>query len=405
MPPDVIIIGAGAAGLMTAISAARHGVKSVLLLDQSQRPGLKILMSGGGRCNLTNQELDLNRYRCASVNSLRKVILQFPPSGVISFFNQLGVETKTEEPWKKVFPVSDQAHTVLSALINDMRRLGVHFHYPVSVQNLEPHPNGWWVETDRDRYFAPRVVLASGGLSYPHTGSDGRLWKVVKKAGIPVTDPAPALTPLHTTDSQWHGLAGLTLQATLTVIRGGKQVDSRTDSLLFTHQGLSGPAAMDVSEWFTTSGTNTNLSVNFMPGTSLQAAESTFLEHARLHPDQMVVTWLNRFLPDRLSRLLADLAGTTGIRLNQITRQQRQTLLGSLTGSGIRITGTGGYKKAEVTAGGIELGALNLKTMEVRSHPGLYAVGEIVNVHGPIGGYNFQWAWSSGWVCGKGLAG
>ncbi|NUQ81783.1 MAG: aminoacetone oxidase family FAD-binding enzyme [Bacteroidetes bacterium] len=404
MKPDVIIVGAGAAGLMTAISAARHGVRTVLLLDQSQRPGLKILMSGGGRCNLTNGELDLNRYRCASVNSLKKVILQFPPSEVIAFFNQLGVSTKTEEPWKKVFPVSDQAQSVLAALLGEIRRAGIRFQFPESVLKLMQQPDGWMVETNHGRYLTPRVVVASGGFSYPHTGSDGRLWNMLDKLGVPMTAPIPALTPLHTNGRQWHQLSGMTLQAALTVTRNGKPLTTRTDSLLFTHQGISGPAAMDVSEWFASESGGTRLTVNFLPGTDLQTADSTFLAYAKLHPDQMVVTWLNQFIPDRLSRLLAELSGTAGIRLNQITRNQRLTLLGLLTGSELPVSGTGGYKKAEVTAGGIELGTLNLKTMEIRTHPGLYTVGEIVDVHGPIGGYNFQWAWSSGWVCGKGLA-
>lgn len=398
-----IIIGAGAAGLMTAITAARKGVNNVLLLDASEKPGLKILMSGGGRCNITNAELELSRYSGEKPNAIKKIIYQFPPESVVEFFHSLGVKTKTEAPWNKIFPITDDAKTVLNSLLNEIKKhKELTFSFPEKVQSFEPIESGWKVITNKQTIYSRKLVLANGGFSYPHTGSDGALWKNIKTFIPDIVAPYPALTPLKTSNKNYHQLAGITHWVKLKVYQDQQLVMEENNSLLITHDGISGPAALNVSQWFTTA-TQSKLLIQWIPNLPEEKFQELWVLYQQKNPSRFLETFLCEYIPDRLATYFCHLLNLSDMRMNQITKHHRHLFLQKLYRDELTISGNSGFGKAEVTGGGIPFSALNLKTMEVKNFPGLHAVGEIINVHGIIGGYNFQWAWSSGFVCGRGL--
>lgn len=403
---QVIIAGAGAAGLMAAISAERAGAKRILLLDASERPGTKIVMSGGGRCNITNADLDFKNFRGESVNGIKKVILQFPPEKVIQFFNYAGVQTKIEAPWNKVFPVSDLATSVLNALLKEVKLLGISFKYPAKIKSFSRVGSKWKVECGGGSFSGETLILATGGFSYPHTGSDGSLWSVLKKMGIEVIPPKAALTPLKCSDHDLHSLSGLTVWCRLFVRESGKVVFNQENSLLFTHDGLSGPGILNASEWFTDPEIKkfTELSIHFFPEKNENEVREWLSDEIRKNPVKKLSKLFKAKLPDRLAETVIKRLETGDISIGQLPREKRNTLLSLLTDFKPVISGHSGFKKAEVTAGGVPFSEINLASMELKKLPGVFIAGEIVNVHGSIGGYNFQWAWSSGWLAGKSSA-
>lgn len=400
---QVIIVGAGAAGLMAAISAGKAGATKLILLDSSERPGTKILMSGGGRCNITNAELDYKNFRGDSVNGIRKVILQFPPERVIQFFNVAGVKTKTEDPWKKVFPVSDSASSVLNALFSEVKKYGITLKYPVKVKTIYKTDTKWTCETNAGLFRGDCLILATGGFSYPHTGSDGSMWSILRKMGIVVCSPTPALTPLKCSDSDLHSLSGLTLWCRIRVRENGREVFNQENSILFTHDGLSGPGILNASEWFTSPGVQkkSELLIGFSPSGNENDVREWLAGEIKANPSAKLSKILKQKVPDRLSSLLISRLGLADLSIGQLPREKRNSLISLLTDFKPVISGHSGFKKAEVTSGGVPFSELNLAKLEVKQHPGLFLAGELVNVHGIIGGYNFQWAWSSGWLAGK----
>ncbi|MCA0447415.1 MAG: aminoacetone oxidase family FAD-binding enzyme [Bacteroidetes bacterium] len=400
---QVIIAGAGAAGLMAAISAGRAGAKNVLLLDASERPGTKILMSGGGRCNITNAEMDFRNFRGESVNGIKKVILQFPPDKVVDFFISAGVKTKVEEPWNKVFPVSDSASNVLNSLLAEVRKYDISFKYPVKLNSLSQVGSIWECETDKGSFSSETVILATGGFSYPHTGSDGSIWTVLRNMGVTLVQPRAALTPLKCSDHDLHALSGLTVWCRIKVRENGKEVFNHENSLLFTHDGLSGPGILNASEWFTDQKLRkvTELTIGFFPEENENEVREWLTDEIKNNPTIKLSKLLRTKLPDRLAAVLINRLDFTDISIGQLPREKRNKLIALLTDFKPDISGHSGFKKAEVTAGGVPFSEINLATMEVKQFPGLFLAGEIINVHGIIGGYNFQWAWSSGWLAGK----
>lgn len=402
----VIIVGAGAAGLMSAISAIKAGAEQVLLLDASERPGTKILMSGGGRCNLTNAELDFRDFRGESVNGIKKVVLEFPPEKVIQFFNSIGVKTKREDPWHKIFPVSDSAQTVLSALMSEIRKSAVQFRYPEKVVSFCFENALWKVTTQNQVFWGKSLLLTSGGFSYPHTGSDGGLWKVLKTMGVSIVTPKAALTPLKCSDPDLHSLSGLTIWCRFKVKVLGKVVFNQENSLLFTHDGLSGPGILNASEWFTGNEKNeqAELSISFFPNENENEVREWLGNEIFKTPATKLIRLLKSKLPERLALTLEKRIDSPDISIGHLSKEKRNRLIQLLTDFKPAISGHSGFKKAEVTSGGIPFSELNLSTMEFKRFPGLFAAGEIVNVHGIIGGYNFQWAWSSGWLAGKSVS-
>lgn len=398
---DVAVIGAGAAGLMTAIYAGRHGAR-VVALDGAPRIGIKILVAGGGRCNVTHHVVREQDYAGSTPAAIRRVLSRFSVADCVAFFKDLGVELKQEETGK-LFPVTDDANTVLDALLQAAKDAGAQIRWPTRVESITPVQEGFEVAGPWGKLRARRVALCCGGKSLPKSGSDGLGFELAKAQGHTVTGQVlPALVPLVAQAEHWvRTLSGLTIVAEVRVLSGtGKRLVSFANSMLFTHFGLSGPAILDISRYLLMERVRdpaASLQLSFMPGATLDEADAWLLEPKA----QSVLSRLRERLPERLARTLLEIAGIPSDKTpKQIEREKRRSLAQLLSGAAVTITGDRGFSHAEVTAGGVPLNELNLATMESRKCPGLYLAGEILDVDGRIGGFNFQWAWASGFVAG-----
>jgi len=410
---DIVIVGAGAAGLMTAVWAGRRLEGSgarVTLVDGEKKVGVKILVAGGGRCNVTHHAVDERQYAGGSRNTVRSVLRRFGVEGTVAFFRELGVELKRERTGK-LFPVTDDAHTVLDALLGEIDRLGVDLRHPWRVGSVVRGGDGLF-EVGRkaggDVIVTPRVVLATGGRALPRSGSDGAGYALAGGLGHTLTDHVfPSLVPLVAGDeAAWvRELSGVSTRARVEVRLGsGRKVVEFENDLLCTHFGLSGPAVMDASRWLTDarqSDVGASLAVAWLPGETFETVEAALVGLG----SRTVGGWLRGRLPERLARAICERCGVdpaaTGARL---AKGPRRVLAHALVGMRIDIERDRGYTHAEVTAGGVPLNEIAPKTMRSRACDGLWLVGEILDVDGRIGGFNFQWAWATGFVAGESLA-
>ena len=401
---DVTIVGAGAAGLMAAIWAGRtQRQRSIIVLDGAAKLGAKILVAGGGRCNVTHDVVTADAYAGGSRNAIKKVLQRFDVPATVAFFRELGVELKREETGK-LFPTTDQARTVLQALLTGVQQSGVTIYHPCRVATISQQGAGFLVVGDWGQVRTKRVILAIGGKSLPKSGSDGAGYQLAQSLGHTLTPRIlPALVPL--TLPKEHvlcSLSGLAVEATLEVRAGsGKRLATFTGSTLCTHFGLSGPAVLDISRYWLDAqrdAQQSTLVINWWPGETPQSFEAQVLALGKQAP----ITLLRRQLPDRLARALCSAAGLEpSAPGHSLTRDQRKALVRTVVEWPLPIIGSRGFTHAEVTAGGLPLDEIELKTMASRVCPGLYLCGELCDVDGQIGGYNFQWAWSSGYVAGS----
>jgi predicted Rossmann fold flavoprotein len=434
----VLVAGAGAAGLTAAIRAGEAGAR-VTLLNAHPRVGLKILMSGGTRCNVTHRVVTERDFHGGSANVVRRVLRSFTPEQTRRWFeDELGVPLKLEETGK-YFPESDDAQAVLDALLAAAERAGVALRKGARVVRLERADGaaataaGAWRaaiqpvrgsvefgegtarigETDfalpasgiSEWIAADAVVLATGGLSFPRTGSDGTGYALALRLGHTIVPTTPALTPLVAVDPLCQSAQGVTLDAELALWVDGRVAERVTGSLLFAHFGVTGPAALDLSRgWHAAEGRARRVTLSFVPGTTLEVLERAWLDYVSANPRRGVRTWLGERLPDRIADVLTAESGLGGGAISQVNRDRRATLLRGLLERDLGVTGTLGYEKAEVTAGGVPLAEVDASTLESRVAPGLWLCGEILDVEGRLGGFNFQWAWSSGTVAGRAAA-
>ena len=373
-------------------------------MDGARKLGAKILVAGGGRCNVTHFEVDPGRYAGSSKSAIAKVLRRFDVPETTEFFREQGVELKREETGK-LFPTSDNARDVLNALLRAAREAGVSIQHPRRVEEVSKTDGGFAVSGEWGRLECDQLVLATGGKSLPRSGSDGKGFEFVRGLGHSVTRTFPSLVPLTLPKGDpICGLSGITLPATLRLhTNTGKHVIDFTNSTLCTHFGLSGPSVLDISRYFLdlqASDPGAYLTINWLPHTSAQDLDQELLSlgHASIRK------YLRRDLPDRMVDMLLSVAGVeVDMMGDQLPKALRKKLFQAVTQMRLNVTGDRGYKFAEVTAGGVPLSELDLKRMESRKTPGLYLCGEICDVDGPIGGLNFQWAWASGYVVGTSL--
>jgi predicted Rossmann fold flavoprotein len=392
------VIGAGAAGLMAAIFAgrtarARGARPRIAAIEGAKRIGAKILISGGGRCNITNEIIRPEDFN-GSRNAIAKVLRTFDVAATVAFFEGLGVPLKTEETGK-LFPVSNRARDVVDALLRAADDAGVEVITGMRVESLE---RGFVInETIR----ADRVILAVGGRSVPKTGSDGSGYALVKPFGHTVTKTFPALVPLVVTKGHWiTEISGTSVEADLAVKSPtGRVIQRHRGSMLFTHFGLSGPVVLDISRHWIANQPAT-LVANFLPGESFESLDAALLDAAPRNPHATIASVLRRRLPDRL---IAQLASDTP--LGRLPKDERRRIVRGVVDFALPVIGDRGFDYAEVTAGGVPLEEIDLATMESRRCKGLYLCGEILDVDGRIGGFNFQWAWASGRLAGMGAVG
>jgi predicted Rossmann fold flavoprotein len=403
--PRVIVIGAGAAGTVAAAFAAGAGADT-LLVERTRDGGRKILISGGGRCNVLPARVDESRFVTdSSPNLLRKMVRAWPLAEQRAFFERtLGIPLREEQGTAKLFPVSDRARDVRDGLLAHARAQGARMRMGTLVTGIVPVSDGWEVCTDAgDALRADAVVVATGGLSVPLTGSDGAGLAFLARLGHVLHPMYAALTPLTAEPSAYTALAGVSLDVEVTAHGAGRSAQAR-GGFLFTHRGYSGPAVLDVSHVAVRS--------------RLEGAEPARVRvrwsalgdaewEAALGPrgGRTALAAVRTELPERLAHVLLGEAGVDAARaLAELRRDERIRLIATLVRGNLPWSGDEGYKKAEVTGGGVALGEVRPRTMESRRHAGLFLCGEVLDAFGPIGGYNFHWAWSTGRAAGMGAA-
>jgi predicted Rossmann fold flavoprotein len=397
----VVVVGAGAAGLLAAIFAA-SGARPVILLEATQRPGQKILISGGGRCNvLPSAESPSDFVTDGSPNTLRKIFNTWPLDQVRRFFEvDLGVPLQLEAATGKLFPAANRARVVLDALLGRAGEMGVGVRAGARVTGLARSP-GWQVRLSTgETISASRIVLATGGLSVPATGSDGLGLRLAEESGHSLVPPYPALVPLTTEDLGHRALAGISLVATLETQASPSARPLRSQGgFLFTHRGYSGPAVLNISHIPVrstfTGGPRPPVWVKW---TTLNAAGWEAVLQRTRGP---ILALLRGHLPERLAAQLLSEAGLTDVEGSQLTREDRRRIVQMLVRYRLPWQGHEGYRTAEVTGGGVPLSEVDPATLESRMASGLYLCGEILDAFGPIGGYNFLWAWITGRLAGR----
>ena len=411
---EVAVVGAGAAGLFAAIWAGRApgapadgAARRVIAFDGASRLGAKILVAGGGRCNVTHWQVDERDYAGSSAPAIRKVLRRFGAERTVAFFAELGVELKREDTGK-LFPVTDDAHTVLDALLGAARGAGAALSHPDRVRAVAPVDGGFAVESELGLTYARRVVLCTGGKALPKSGSDGAGLEIARTLGHSVTDLlVPALVPLRLAEGHWiRALSGLTVPAQLVLRSGtGKSLCTFTDSTLCTHFGLSGPSVLNISRHWTAAraaDAGARLELSWMPGIDVESADAWLVGSK----GRGMGALLRERLPERLARALCEAAGVDpACGAQQLPRERRRGLAQLIAATPLPVEGDRGFTFAEATAGGVPLAEVRLETMESRLVPGLHLAGEVLDVDGRIGGFNFQWAWASGFVAGSSAAG
>lgn len=390
---------------MAAIFAATAGSRTVLL-ERTRDGGRKILISGGGRCNVLPARADLARFVTDSpAHLLRRMVRSWPLAEQIAFFEtELGLSLVEEPESAKLFPVSNRARDVRDGLLALARERGAEIETGTLVTGFFPVAERWRVEREgAPPLEADAVIVATGGLSVPSTGSDGRGLAVLRDLGHTVHPTYAALTPITAEPPPFGALAGVSLRVTITARAGTRQATA-TGGFLFTHRGYSGPAVLDVSHVAVRSleegGEPARIRVQW---TSLGEKQWD----AALRPDRSrtAVSVLADEMPVRLAQALLDAARVEpGRTLAQLRREERNRLVETLVRGGLPWTSHEGYRKAEVTGGGVSLEEVDSRTMESRKHRGLFLCGEALDAFGPIGGYNFLWAWATGRAAGLGAA-
>ena len=386
---DAIIIGAGAAGLMCAAVAGARG-RRVALLDHNPQPGAKILISGGGRCNFTNEQTEPGRFISANPRFCVSALRRYTAQDFIALVRKHGIAFH-EKTLGQLF-CDGSARQIVAMLLAECAAANVALHFGHRVTDVS-HAGAFHVQTEQAAFEAPALVLATGGLSIPKMGATGFSHDVAARFGLPLTAIRPGLVPLTFDGADLETMRPLSGLALPIAARAGKSTFE--EALLFTHRGLSGPAILQASSYLAP---GDPITLDLLPGTDAAAA---LLEGKQRRPRAEPKTILSERLPQRLAAALA-----TGLPDRPMAEQPDRALralAARLNAWRLTPAGTEGYPKAEVTIGGIDTNALSSQTMQARDVPGLFAIGEAVDVTGWLGGYNFQWAWSSAWCAATAL--
>ncbi len=396
---DAVVIGAGAAGLFCAGVAGQLGLK-VLLLDHGERVAEKVRISGGGRCNFTNRDLDprapQKHFLGDNPHFCRSALSRYTAADFIGLVQRHGIAF--HEKHKGQLFGDRSSEDFIRMLLAECAAGGVTHWQPCKVSGVRHGAEGYELDTDRGPVTAPRVVIATGGLSIPKIGASDFGYRVARQFGLRVVEPRPALVPLTFEGEDWTPyaeLAGLALP--VRIATGTKKSAMAFDEdLLFTHRGLSGPAVLQISSYWQP---GTPLRIDLAPGADLPEA----LRAAKVRSRKLIANELSAWVPSRLADAWARRDPAWQRPVNEASDKALAALAQQLANWELVPSGSEGYRKAEVTAGGVDTRELSSQTMESRQ-PGLYFIGEVVDVTGWLGGYNFQWAWSSGWACAQGLA-
>ncbi|RPH29103.1 NAD(P)/FAD-dependent oxidoreductase [Buttiauxella warmboldiae] len=392
---DTVIIGAGAAGMFCAAMAGQAGSR-VLLIDNGKKPGRKILMSGGGRCNFTNLYIEPAAYLSQNPHFCKSALARYSQWDFIDMVGKHGIAWH-EKTLGQLF-CDDSAQQIVDMLMAECEKGQVAMRLRSEVLAIERDENGYTIQLNGDSVQAAKLVIATGGLSMPGLGATPFGYKIAEQFGLKVLPTRAGLVPftLHKPLlEQLQVLSGVSVASVITAASGV----SFRESLLFTHRGLSGPAVLQLSSYWQP---GEFVSVNLLPDTDL---DELLNEQRNAHPNQSLKNTLAMVLPKRLVECLQQLGQIPDVTLKQLNTRQQSEVLETLQNWQVQPNGTEGYRTAEVTLGGVDTRELSSRTMEARNVPGLYFIGEVMDVSGWLGGYNFQWAWSSAWACAQDLVG
>jgi predicted Rossmann fold flavoprotein len=409
MRAEICIIGAGPAGLMASIFAAKEGART-MVIEANTSPGRKLLLTGAGRCNLTHQALprQLIREFGAKGKFLSYALYQFPPEKVQNFFAGLGLRTKLEKDGC-VFSDTDQAIDVRDALVNQAKKLGVKFLYGKRVGGISKETNVFAICTAKEQIAAEKVIIATGGLSWPKTGCTGDGYRFAQQFGHTIVEPRASLVPLVTCET-WSGqLAGTTVEnVKISANLNNKKINT-SGAMVFTDDGIGGPAVLDMSRYLTdympAVKTPVVIILDLVPHIEQATLETQITERIGANPRKQMTNVLSEFVPKRLSAVLCRQSGCgEELEAGQLRKDVRKRLIRMLKALPLSIVRTKPIAEATVTRGGISVAEIESKTMESKICPGLFFAGEVLDVDGPCGGYNLQACWSTGALAGSAAA-
>jgi predicted Rossmann fold flavoprotein len=404
---DVLIVGCGAAGMMAGITASEKGAK-VLIIEKNDIPGKKLVLTGNGRCNLTNAEPNIRKLVNCYGNNGKFLFNAFSfmgPKEVISFFEKKGVKTKTEKN-NRVFPITDNSRDILNVLMSGLKTNNVNISYNSEVNKVNVFNNkitevGFLRNGKEIKVKSNNYIFSTGGKSYPNTGSDGSSYPLLKKIGHSIIRPIPSLFPFKIKEGWIKELKGVSLD------RAKVSFNSKINDIgeiIFTHFGLSGPAILNMSKKINRFllDKETELNIDFMPDHMMEDIEKDFFKELSLRPNKNIKNYLQEFIPRRLAvslLLLSDI--DISKKLSSITKKERLFLIQRLKKNKVNITGGMNFNNSMVTSGGVSLEEVDQKTMKSKLIDNLYFAGEILDIDGPTGGYNLQACWSTGFLAGK----
>ncbi|WVT73846.1 NAD(P)/FAD-dependent oxidoreductase [Sinorhizobium chiapasense] len=387
---DVVIIGAGAAGMMCAIEAGKRG-RRVLVLDHAKAPGEKIRISGGGRCNFTNIHAGPKNFLSANPHFSKSALARYTPRDFLVLVEKHGIAWH-EKTLGQLF-CDHSAKDIIRMLLSEMRDVHTELRLETTIESVERHGAGFRVMTDEGPIDAQSLVIASGGKSIPKMGATGFAYRIAEQFGLGIVETRPGLVPLTLDPAQLETIGELSGVAADAEARCGKA--AFREAVLITHRGLSGPAILQISSFWRE---GLEIVLRLMPDIDIA---SILKEIRRTHGRQAVQTALGDILPRRLAQFFVEGAKLTGRQLADLSDKTINQLSSSIQAWTIKPAGSEGYRTAEVTLGGVDTNGLDSKTMQAKAVPGLYLIGECVDVTGWLGGYNFQWAWASGFAAGQ----
>lgn len=401
MTTEVAIIGGGAAGFVAAITAAKSG-KKVVILERKERVLKKVLVTGNGRCNMTNVKADITHYFGKNIDSIENILDSFTPKDTMEFFNELGIICNEEERGK-VYPLSGQAASIVDALRFEAEKLGIATETEFYVRKVEKDGFKFKIYSeDKRKIEANRVILATGGQSYPELGSNGSGYEIAKELGHSVTKLSPSIVQLKTEKYQVKGLQGIKLDTAVTAYGDNEKICTYNGELLFTDYGISGNVVFNIS-FVMPLYKNVEFEIDFMKKFDYNELYDILKKRKEILGHLTMEQYFNGMINKKLGQFLAKMSGIEKLSkpVNTLSDDEIRNFCNVLKKYRINVLETTGFKNAQVTAGGVPLDEINTETLESKKVKGLYFAGEVLDVYGECGGYNLQWAWASGHRAGE----
>ena len=404
MKTEIAVIGGGASGMMAAITARKSG-KGVIILERKDRILKKVLITGNGRCNITNVNADISNYFGKNISSVENILNSFNPQDTMDFFNGLGIICN-EENRGKVYPLSGQASSVVDALRFEAERLGVRIETEFYVRKIEKEGFKFKIYSeDRKKIEAGRVIIAAGGQSYPELGSNGSGFELAKELGHSVTRLSPSIVQLKTEKHQVKGLQGIKTDVAVTAYGDNKKICTYDGELLFTDYGISGNVVFNIS-FVMPLYKNVEFEIDFMEKFDYNELYEILKERKKIMSHLTMENYFNGMINKKLGQFLSKVSGIEKLSkpVKDLNDSEIRKLCTVLKKYRVKILDTTGFKNAQITAGGVSLDEVNPETLESKIVKGLYFSGEVLDVYGECGGFNLQWAWASGYIAGKNVA-